>query len=409
MATSVLEIEELTGKRRRLLLRGASLPFRGATWGGTHLVSTQWNPGNEEATQQVLGPQELPSDWEGEWNTTRLISTPALFTNESGNANDVATAGTLHEIMESLRFDGQLLRVVWTGSINSDGTPQREKRITRIGRLTEFVGRFDTNDDLRWNATFTWISRGKRQPKTIEVRGDNLLIAARAAIVKQTELVQEIELARLRAANERKNAASTFSLGQLEAFVDGPLETLDSFARFATSVTSRLRTIGELLIKVRDTPAAIVGRLADVASNTVAVTNQFLDEASRLGPEQTSTRNKVSNMTRNAAYISRGQTSAQQVAAINADLGRRARARRSGLASGTSRSNVVEKEDLVEVHIPRQGETMMSIALKYYGDADLAAPLAKSNGLPSFTVTPPRIPIIIPTRTVLEKNLGNTV
>jgi hypothetical protein len=66
-------------------------------------------------------------------------------------------------------------------------------------------------------------------------------------------------------------------------------------------------------------------------------------------------------------------------------------------------------DDNFQIHIPRADETMLTIAQKYYGSPDLADELAIANGLPGYTITPPRMPLIIPTRRNLEESTRNRV
>lgn len=400
--TSVLIIEERTGPRqRRVELRGAGLPFMGAEWAGAMTVSTQWNPGNAEGVQHVLGPQELPSSWEGEWNTTRLIATPCRYGENGGSLRDVAVADTLRDLLEVMFRAGQLLRVTWVGKDN--------RRITRLGRATEWRWRMTRPDDLRWSVTFDWLGRDDGAQKTAsQFKGDELLTNARALIVAANDAAAAIEVAAIVAANQRKQAATTFSLGQLEQFANGPREIANSFARFANAVSNRARHLGDLIVKIRDTPAAILGTAVDVGTNALAVANQFIDQISREGPETMSTRNKVSSMLRASSYYGNGQTQAELMADIAQQLGLAARRRRVAMQQGSSTSGKLTAQDILTVHMPRSGETMLSISQLYY-QADLSFELCKANGLPGHTITPPRTALVIPEKAVLAKLTTKTV
>src|SRR3954466_4299054 len=134
--SSSLTIEELTGERRKLELRGPGLPLKGAGWEGSQNVKTTWYPGNGiEATQQVLGPKEEPSEWEGEWNRTRLGRTPCLFTDGAGTPTKVTAPSFLIDLMDDIRIRGTKLRVTWT-VVDESGTPRASK--VREGRLEKF-------------------------------------------------------------------------------------------------------------------------------------------------------------------------------------------------------------------------------------------------------------------------------
>jgi hypothetical protein len=417
VSASVLEIEELTGKKRKISLRGAGLPFQGATWTGETNVVTQWNAGNPEATQHVLSPQELPSSWEGEWNTTRLLAAPSSFAEKNGADNDVVFAYSLVDIFESIRRGGQRLRVTWSTNVQTQffgdepgAVRSRSFKVTRVGRLTSFAFSPDRLDDISWSMTFDWLGRGEPQRKTLRRKEEDVLSASRRAQAAQNELVAQIELASIRGQNRRKNEVSAFRLGDLEALADGPRQLVDDFARSVNSITNRMKNLGDLVLKVRDTPAAIAGQAVDVATNAVSVANQFVDAISRDGPEAWSTRNKVSNLTRAADYYGKSQTQAELMSSVAEEMARAARRRRSANVPQRNRyASTATTNDVLAVHVPREGETLLSISMRYY-EADLSAELAVANGLPAYTIEPPmRVPLVIPTRSVLESRETESV
>ncbi len=410
MATSVLTIEELSGDKRRLTLKGAALPFRGASWAGRTVVSTTWNNGNSEATQQVLVSQLLPSDWEGIWRTTQLLRTPCEYEGPEGSRK-VALAYNLFELVELIREAGQLLRVTWVNQAargdGGSGGGVDTHTVSRLGRLVEFDAPHDTLDDIKWKASFEWVSKGDSSPKSVDFRGDDLIGATRAAIQNQDAVAKAVAQNLLRAmeANgfRKKNYTNTFSLGQLEQMANAPLAIVDSFADTANAFSNRLKKVGDLVLKTRSVPFAIAGRALDVANNAVAVATSFCDEVSQRCPEQQVLGSKLSMVTRTASYFSDVQTQAQLMERANSLLAQQARVRKSA-ASGQSQPlvNAPKAGDVFEVYIPRDGDTMTSIAYRKY-QADVAAQICKVNGLPSQTIRPPRRrPLILPTLAVLE-------
>lgn len=400
MANSVLIIEELSGRKRKLELRGAGLPFQGAEWAASQTLATQWNPGNSEATQHVLGPQELPSNWEGEWNTTRIIAAPCMWSENGGPELDVVLADSLRDLLDDIRMTGQLLRVTWVAKEN--------RRVTRLGRISEVHFKHTRADDIKWNAEFVWVGRGTGSKGASQFKGDNLLARSRELAQAASDLAAGLEAAAFINANGKQKAVSTFTLGQLEQFVDGPLVLVDSLARFANAIANRARHLGEIIQKIRDTPAAIYGRAADTATNAIAVANQFCDAISRESPETMSTRNKVSSMLRASAYYGDAQTQAELMEDIALQLGKAAKARQMSLQQGSTKQSGAGPSDILTVYLPRAGDTMLSIALKFYG-SDLSYELSKANGLPGSTITPPKTALIIPTLEVLNKQKGTSV
>ncbi len=410
MATSVLTIEELTGNKRRLILKGGGLPLRGASWGAASVVSTTWNNGNRQATQQVLVSQLLPSDFEGVWRTTQLLVSPPQYEGPEG-FRQVGLAFELYEIFENIREAAQLLRVTWTNQATrsaggTDGTVHSHT-ITRLGRLVEFDAPHDNLDDIKWKATFDWVSKGDSSPKSVDFRGDDLIASTRAAIQKQDAVSKEVATNLLRALESqgfrKKNYTSTFTLGQLEQMANAPLAIVDSFANTANSVSNRLKKVGDLVLKTRSVPLAIAGRVLDVANNAVGVATSFCDDISQKAPEQQVLGSKLSMVTRTASYFSGVQTQAQLMEAANSQLAQQARLRKNA-ASGQSQPlvNSSKAGDVFEVYIPRDGDTMVSIAYRKY-NADVSGQLCKANGLPAQTIRPPRrAPLILPTLSVLE-------
>lgn len=417
MATSTVVIEELGGQKRRLVLKGGGLPLKGAAFAAATIVKTTWNNGNPEGTQQVLTQQELPSDWQGEWRTPQLIVTPCEFNDGNGDHN-IGLAFQLKQAMDLLRLGAQLLRVTWSNEIqrrNVDGSLGQldSHKEVRLGRLTELATPYSTLDDIKWSATFEWVSRGSVAPKSVQFNGEDLVAAARDTMQKQAAVSKAVASARLRALQadgfRRKNYASQFTLGQLESVASAPLAIVDSFADAANAATNRLQKVGDIILQVRDIPAALAGKAFDVATNSIAVATQFCDEISRKGPEQQIAKVKLSTLTRTASYFSGVQTQAQLMQAANNRLAQQARRRRSMLnASSADPKNNPKSGDVMATHIPRDGETMTTIAFRYY-NADLGAELCKANGLPAWTIKPPRrIALIIPTRSVLESRAVST-
>lgn len=393
---STVIIEELGGQKRTLTLRGSGLPLQGAEWGGEQVVDTSWNPGSPVATQQVLGPTEMPSDWEGEWRTNRLAALPCLLSQGGGSDQTVTLADTLRGVMDDIRISGQLLRVTWVAK------PGR--RLVRVGRLTKLRTPFERADDLRWTATFTWISRGGTSAQAI-ADADQTLAASTAAALAATDAASRIEAASIISANKAVPGGPTpFSLGQLEALANGPRDLARQFARFATAISARISQLGDIVAAVRDAPAAVVNQLVDACTDAVATSSRFVDQLTRDGPETQTLGNHVGALLTAASYYGSAQTGAELLA--DAALKARAQAARRRTAAfrpGASPGSLAASGDLLDVIVPRAGQTMLSISREHYDGADLSFELSRANGLPGQTIVPPRGPLIIPRREVLDR------
>lgn len=412
MAASVVIIEERSGRQRKVELVGGALPVQGANWSGLQLLSTAWNPGNSEATQHVLGPQEVPSDWDFLWKTTVITRTPvSVFDGKQRTTFELVRADSIARLLRDIFRGGSLLKVSWISSAAQQS--QSSPRQVRLGRAETWDFAFDRPDDVAASISFSWIGEGEGQPKASALRGENLGAAIQEAINAANAAGQAV--ADARRADQKANAVTgptTFTLGQLESIANGPLELVDSFVRAANSVSNRLKKIGEIINTVKETPAAIAARLVDVANNGISVANQFVDELTREGPETQSLRNKVNTLTQNASYFSNVQNKAGFMAELMEKLAEAARRRQNSVvpsAGSSRRQDKMRVGDAFQTHVPRPDETMASIAQQYYGSPDLADELSVANGLPSYTIVPPRIPIIIPTRRNLDEANRNRV
>lgn len=403
MTTSTIIIEELSGYRRTITLTGSALPKQGAGWPLEVTLPTTWNPGNPEATQQVLGPREMPSEMEFEWRTVRLLRSPVEVFGGPTGALLISKAHQLALYVEDVVRAAQLLRVTWSATASDEEL----FRIVRVGRVSRFEPKYDRPDDIAVPIEFTWIGRGAQQSKVSDLRSGGQL-EARNAAMRASEAVSRaiLENEMRRQAYAVPNTASTFTLGQLEALVATPLRLVDSMARSANAITGRVRKLGEVINQVKETPAAMANRALDVANNAVAVANTFLDQLSREGPETLTTQTKVSMLVQTATYYSTAQRQSDLMAGAYLELAEQARRRRSAIVTspGSSRrDDQMRPGDSFQTYIPKVGETLAAIARRFYGDATLGDELARANGLPGYALTVPRNqPLIIPARTTLD-------
>jgi hypothetical protein len=383
----VITVEEIGGGRK-LELRGSSLPFYGAEWGTAQRLVTKWYAGNTiEATQQVLGPIELPSQWEGEWNTTRLVGSPAKYTDDDGTERYITRASTLRDVCDGLFYSGALCRVTWASTLNTP-TGMNTRRVVREGRAKEWRFPHTRADDIRWSIEWEWIGRGGRQQRVVAFRDEGTEALLRDVIVSINEATAAIESSPLVSSNRAvKNSATPFTLGQLEAFLDGPNQLMRDFARFANSITNRMKRIGDMIKKVRGMTASLAGQALDVSTNAIAVCNQFVDDMSRPAPETLATKQKVSSMLTAASYFGEGQTQAGYVQDANVRLARIAQQRRNALLPGNSDPNGrMNTNGVLTVHIGREGDTLPGISSRYYGTPDRSDLIAIANGLPAYQV-----------------------
>lgn len=396
---SSLTIQELSGEKRSLELRGPGLPLKGATWEGTQNVKTTWYPGNAtEASQQVLGPTEEPSDWEGEWNRTRLGRTPCVFVDESGSSTKVVSPSFLIDVVDDFRIRGSKLRVTWT-VVDDSGTPRASK--VREGRITKFSVSALTAYDFGWKVTFAWSGRGGAQQKVVATRDGDMEAASRALDSAVTDLIAAATIAKLVTSRTTLTKAPTnLTLGQLEQLARAPAALVAGLLRPIQKATNDLKRIGGIVQTVRAIPFSVANAGLAAANNAMAVANQFHDEMSRRPAELNTTRSEVSSLTRSARYFWSVQDSAQRVSARAVEF-------RQRVTSPGRRPNDVTSRKTVAIHVVKVGETLVTISQQHYGTPDRAIDVARANRLPwhQRSLNPGRT-LVIP---ILETNKGPSI
>lgn len=377
MAESRILLAELGGARRVLELVGAGLPFQGANWGRAQRVITTWFPGNgADASQQVLGPIELPSEWNGEWSTTMLVVEPCKL--DGGN---ITRASTLRDVMEELCAAGQLLRVTWVQE-----TAGLARRVVREGRLVEVDFTHARADDIGWKASFEWTGRGQRVQRVVAFRTDSTSAQVEAQAKALDDLVAKIDNASIASKDGVPGAADSFSLGDLEAMADYPNQLMKQVSQFGKQLANRARHIGDLIRKVRGLPSELAGQLVDVATNAIAVANQFVDAMGQPAPEALALDGKVSRMLQAASYYGDAQTAAGLVVDAAVKLRESAIARRRAAENPGQRGTASGEGDVIAVHVVREGDVLQSISQTYYGTTALAPAIARANGLAGYAV-----------------------
>lgn len=402
---STVVIEELKGRNlqiaRKVELVGAALPFQGAAWSTHQKLVTTWYAGNGlQATQHVLGPEEVPSEWEGFWRTNRLIVSPSTFTADGGSPEQVFRAAELRDVLDDIFLHGALLRVTWAGG--------EGRKVVRLGRASDWEFAHDREDDIGWKVSFEWTGRGALQQRVVSFRGDDSTGLQRELAVQLSQL--QSALAGLNAQSVQVNraipkSADTFTLGDLEAMANGPQELMKSLSQAANNVANRIDRVGALVEKVATTPAQLAGSLSDIATNATSVLAQFADRMGRVVPD-TYTRigsDKVTQVLKAASYFGEAQERSEAAASASVKLRASASRKNSGLKLGGALKDRARPADIIAVHLPRQGETFVSLSQRYYKTPDHSAEIAKANGFPQYQVTPPiGRPLIIPNLTAVE-------
>ncbi len=382
---SIVTIEERTGKKRKLELRGPCLPRRGASWKGEQRLVTTWYDGNPfQATQQVLGAVELPSEWEGVWTTTRMYGTPSFFFDGPGSSGvAIVRASTMRDYMDDFARAGALLRVTWA---TGDG-----RSMVREGRIGPFEFPHDRMDDIGWRITFVWIGRGDAQARVLSTRSEDSEANLFALTSTLTDLQSSIQGALISAANPQLPlSADSFSLGALEALAAGPKTAVASLLRTVTSFSDRIGRIGDLVRDIANTPAEIRAQLSDAATDIGGTMRRQSGELSRLAPEAMTLRpERPSSVAQGVLYFGLVGRQTERVSRSAAEVLATLRRNHVASSSRTERVDRANPADVLATHRTVKGDTFAKLAIRYYGDPERGGSIAIANGFPGYQVAPP--------------------
>lgn len=401
---SQLTIEELTpttpgGQPRVVILVGPGLPLKGgAKWGGDTRLITKWYPGNgTEATQQNLGPIEMPSDFSGEWNRTRMGRAPSWYRDETGSARYVMEPLDLFEILDAIRIAGARLRVTWASSgsrllgTSASGSVQDvDRKILREGRMKSLEITPDTEVDVRWSMNFEWSGRGNTQDRAASVRRDDDLTAATSAVQQSISALDFFVDAKMVSLKPNlRLSASMLTLGQLEALANAPLKLVNDATRKLRYNLNQFKRVADVAKKLAFSPISMANSAVDFARNTTAIANQFVTQFGRTPVELLSLKGKVSDLTKAHKHFGQVADQMSVTARRGAELEQKLREAR---VSGGNRGQISVKEsattragDLLAIHVCKSGDTPTRLSMKFYQSPDHASDILRANRLPLHT------------------------
>ncbi len=378
--TSSITIEERIDDRsgRTLILVGAGLPFQGVDWPGKLSMKTTWNAGNPRATQQVFGPQELPSQWSGMWSRTLLDGSCKLI-DAGGSITSVAVPFVLRDAIEDFFRSGHLLRVTWSTQGES---AEENSDTTREGRAETWSFPHERLQDISWSVTWNWVGRDDKQALT------NVQDSSTAASATDVSAAISDAIAKAASLNPRNSAPSSLTLGQLDALANYPTNLVNSFERQLRTINNQLNQAQALISKVRGLPASLVRSLTSVAQRAVATANTFVDLVERVPLELfSSLENPIGNavISRGVLTLSDATTIASRRAQAMADKYAQGAAQAAAGAALTARQKSTQDDGaIVAVHVVRAGDTPERISMRYYANADRSIDIMRANRLPLY-------------------------
>lgn len=377
--SSVVTITELVPGGVTITLQGASLPFRGAEWGGELNMTTTWYPGNpDEATQQVLGPRELPTHWRGEWKRTLMGKSDSHAVVSGASPPNVVAPWILRDSLEALFRRGARLAVTWSTAGVSPTDVQDD--IYREGRARSWKFQHDRAQDIKWEVEFNWLGRGRTQQRATSVRDDT--------------------------ATSATNALAS-AIDALTKLIVPPLDPFTSFLRSLQKGISQIQNAIATAQHFATLPFSIANQIVGTVRDMQAVCNQTLDMLGRQPAELLALRLSVHDLTN--AYAHQGQVGDAVVNAAR-QANRAGSVLVSRVFSAALRgqrlpsTNNVAVSDVLAVYITRQGDTPHTVSMRYYGTPDHDIDILKANDLPwSQPSFPPGQALIIPNLQTVKK------
>ena len=401
--SSILTIEELNAagdaQLRVVTLVGPSLPFMGAEWGGENDLTTTWYPGNSgEATQQNLGPQELPSAWEGDWHRNMMGTCPTPYLDETGNASSIVDPSILADSLEDIFRGGRRLRVTWGVQQQADGNDPMAYPITwtkvREGRAKTWKFKPQGAFDIGWNITFEWVSRGATSPRVTSTRDDTLAQTSAPYVASIQALIDAAS-----AASDQNANPSSFTLGQLEAVSGGPLLLMNATATACVELQGDLLAVAAIGTSLSTQPIQIAQAAVTHAANALAQAQSTYAAFSAVPAELMSANDDAVSVMRAYALFGPVQDTAQQ-AEIQAysfyQAMRRALPTHSGANQGLNSAKGSPSPDtIITVYPVKDGDTPQKISQRFYKTPDHAADIMRSNGLSWHTTRLPKGKLLI--------------
>jgi hypothetical protein len=389
-AIGIVELDSNRNPTRTLSLRGGGLPkMGGANWGGANVLPTTWYPGNSaEATQQVLVAKEIPSQWSGEWRLTVLNRAPCSYDDGTGEI-DVASPGTLWDILEDLFRKGQRLRVTWVIASSTDGVISRT--VLREGRAEHWDFRPARSVDVEWQCSFSWVSRGAVQLRAVTAREADVESASSALVTSMAATVAAINAAIVSQDANILGSASRFTLGQLENLANAPLALVQELTRNLTRITSGLAQVGAIALDVATLPFSIANTVISFAKDATDQALQFSDQVGQIPLEAASVSSNVADLMRSFTYFSGVDDEAQSTALAGQVAQQQLRdqlSRNPGRGEvGSNSLQASSQGTMLGIRVVKQGDTPQSLSQLYYATVDHDIDILRANHLPWYQVT----------------------
>lgn len=388
--SSSVTIVELSPDGASIQLQGASLPFMGAEWGGENRLTTTWYPGNpDEATQQVLGPRELPTHWEGEWNRTRMGRDDSLATIvDSSGTNRAKDPFVLRDALENMFRRGHRLAVSWI--VRGDDFSQNNT-LYREGRAKSWKFKYTRLQDIEWEVELEWIGRGKSVQRVVSTRDDS---ATNAFSPLNADTIKAL------AAWENAKNALDFKkqIGSLSK-ISQAFSGIDSLTRGIQASVSQIQNAIDVGLKTATLPLSVANQLVDLARNTIAVAHNIEAQISRIPAE-------IAVVNRKASAVAKAAKHLGTVGDATGLVSRSAQTMNDKVTTivPTGPNANARSSDVLAIYITKAGDTPQNVSILFYKTADHGVDILKANRLPWYQPTFPQgTVLVIPVLQTIKK------
>jgi hypothetical protein len=340
MTASSFIIEQVTGRRRRLILTGRALPYRPLDLSATAKVELTWLPGSQVATANVIGPHLDATTIHGVWKDKYIGDLETLAAILDGAPVD--NISDLHDVIEAMREEIQLVQVTWGAHI-------------RKGFITAYKPRFLNEHDVEWEITFDWVSKNPPQVQAEVRTPPDADSAVQRLIQMQAGLARAADLATL-------TLAPSFNVDQLYQLLNDIADIIDA----AFDAVSNA-------VRVAQTPFSFARRVAGLFEQIEGRCTELLDVLGGAGRNLVALASEVSPRV------------GEQIAALVANRGleRQTRDMRNAAALARAQQLLFLNARLLASYTARAGDDLRDVSRTYYGSPTGWRRLLTFNGLTS--------------------------
>lgn len=328
-------------------LEGRSGPYRPIAFEGEQRVKTTWYPGNPEASQQLVGGKLNPTTLNGTWKDRYLGD---------------GAAKRLEILFERIRAAGPSLEITWGDGLDDVGFSVFGEGYRRVGVLSKFKTSPDRPQDVAWEMTFDWRSKGESSVAALTA----------TAMANPREGVRGM-VEDLRLAADAHEAWRDGLLFGLRQDVDRALsEALLDVA----SAVDKVEGVTALVTTTAAFPAGAARALLGAADLGLSAVERLEGAVLSLDPSRAFLPTDL------ATDLLRFKNRLFDL------LGLSARARDSSRSTADQARDQSQPDLLAEVMAPA-GVDLRDLALRFYGDADAWWAIANENDLPTSRVPDP--------------------